>query len=84
MIICFGLHFTTRSFNLFLDDIGIIRNSFPINSLLFYLAWNNKAYESFHYIMDTMRIYFFLIIAETVKSWTVSNFQENMYISVYV
>lgn len=68
MIICFGLHFTVRSFNLFLDDVGIIRNSFLINSLLFYLAWNNKAYESFHCIMATYAfIIFFLIIAETVK-----------------
>lgn len=59
MIICFGLHFTTRSFNLFLDDVGIIRNSFPINSLLFYLAWNNKAYESFYSIMATCAFTFF-------------------------
>lgn len=84
MIICFGPYFNIRSFNLFLDDAGIIRNSFPINSLLFYLAWNNKAYESFHYIMASYAFIFFLITAETVRVGLLSNFQENMYISVCV
>lgn len=85
VIICFGLHFTIRSFNLFLDDVGIIRNSFPINSLLFYLAWNNKAYESFHYIMATYAfIYFFSSLQKLSRVGRLPNFQENMYISIYV
>lgn len=85
MIICFGLHFTTRSFNLFLDDVGIIRNSFPINSLLFYLAWNNKAYESFHYIMATCAFIFFSSSLQKLsRVGFLSNFQENMYIPVCV
>ena len=61
MIICFGPRFTPKSFNLFLDDAGIIRNSFPISSLLFYLAWNNKASKSFtiSWLHVHLFIYFF-------------------------
>ena len=82
MIICFGPRFTPKSFNLFLDDAGIIRNSFPISSLLFYLAWNNKASKSFTISWLHVHLFiFFLITAETARVGLLSKLKENMSIS---
>lgn len=81
-IICFGPHFTLKSFNLFLDDAGIIRNSFPISSLLFYLAGNNKASKSFTISWLHVHLFiFFLITVETARVGLLSKLKENMSIS---
>lgn len=68
MIICFGPYFTTRSFNLFLDDTGIIRNSFPINSLVFYLAWNNWLKRMFTVLWLHMHL-LFSHLCRSCQSW---------------
>ena len=69
MIISFGPHFNPKSFSLFLDDAGIIRNSFPISSLLFCLAWNNKASRSFTISQLHMHLFIFSHHCRNCQSW---------------